>query len=158
MLIYPEGAWNLSENLLVNPIYMGTASMALKTGAEIVPMATEQCGNDFYVNIGENIDSREWKADQIPQLTEYIRDQMATLMWEILEQIGVQAYSTITDELRDKWIESIFSRADYDYSYTPQDVYETQYRTKEQIEQEEAFAFVHKLIPSKENAFLFRKV
>lgn len=154
LLIYPEGVWNISENLLVNPIYMGTASMAQKSGADIIPMAIEQYGNTFYVNIGENIDSREWNKTQIPALTEYLRNQMATLKWEILEQNGVKAYDTVTEKLRYKWVDSIFARADY--SYTVQDVYETQYRTKEQIEQEEAFAFVHKLIPSRDNAFLLK--
>lgn len=81
---------------------------------------------------------------------------MATLKWEILEYHGVQSYESVTEKLRNNWVHDIFARADY--SYTVQDVYETQYRTKEQIEQEEAFAFVHKLIPSKANGFLFRGV
>ena len=129
--------------------------MALKSGADIIPMAIEQYGNTFYVNIGENIDRSLWRDEHIPELTEYLRDMLATLKWEILEYVGVQPYESVTEEVRNHWIESIFARADY--SYTVQDVYETQYRTKEQIEQEEAFDFYNTLIPTRKNAFLFRR-
>ena len=61
----------------------------------------------------------------------------------------------MTEELRSNWIESIFARKDY--SYTVQDVYETQYRTKEQIEQEEVFDFYNTMTPTRKNAFLFRR-
>lgn len=40
--------------------------MALKSGADIIPMTIEQYGNTFYVNIGENIDSSLWRDEQIP--------------------------------------------------------------------------------------------
>lgn len=57
-------------------MYMGTASLALKSGADIIPMAIEQYENVFYVNIGENIDSSPWRDEQIPNLTEYLREQI----------------------------------------------------------------------------------
>lgn len=108
---------------------MGTASMALKTGADIIPMAVEQYGKRFIVSIGENIDSTLWEKEKISELSEYLRDQMATLKWEIIEHNGFQPYESITDELRNNWIDSIFSRANY--SYTVQDVYETQYGSRD---------------------------
>lgn len=156
LLIYPEGAWNLSENLLVDTIYMGTASMALKTGADIIPVALEEYDKKFYMNIGENIDSRKWNPEQIPQLTEHLRNRLAELKWEILEQNGVQRRDTVAKEFKDNWVESIFAKTDY--SYSAQDVYETRCRSREEIEQEEAHAYIDRLIPSKNNAFLFRRL
>lgn len=35
LIIYPEGAWNLTENLPVMPLYAGTAEMALETGLKL---------------------------------------------------------------------------------------------------------------------------
>lgn len=40
LLIYPEGAWNITENEIVMPLYAGTAEMAIKSGAE----AFRKCG------------------------------------------------------------------------------------------------------------------
>jgi hypothetical protein len=37
--------------------------MALETGADIVPIAIEQYGKEFYVNIGENISSKDCGSD-----------------------------------------------------------------------------------------------
>ena len=39
LLIFPEGAWNVLENPPVMPLYTGTAEMALRSGAEIIPLA-----------------------------------------------------------------------------------------------------------------------
>lgn len=54
-MIFPEGAWNVTENLPVMPLFAGAAEMGILTGAEIVPIAFEKYGKDFYVNIGKNI-------------------------------------------------------------------------------------------------------
>lgn len=55
LLIYPEGIWNLSANLLSLPLFPGIINIAIETGCEIIPVAVEQYGREFYVNIGENI-------------------------------------------------------------------------------------------------------
>lgn len=49
----PEGACNITPNLPVMKLYDGTASMALETGADIIPIRIEQYDNDFFVCIGE---------------------------------------------------------------------------------------------------------
>lgn len=54
LLIYPEGAWNVSPNLVVMKTFTGTVRLAQETGAEIVPIAVEQYGHVFYFNIGES--------------------------------------------------------------------------------------------------------
>lgn len=51
--IFPEGAWNVTENEVVMKLYSGTAEMAIRTGADIVPIAIEQRGRTFCVNIGK---------------------------------------------------------------------------------------------------------
>ena len=55
LLIYPEGAWNVSPNVVVMKTFPGTVRMAKETGCEIVPIAVEQYNKSFYFNIGKNI-------------------------------------------------------------------------------------------------------
>ena len=55
LLIYPEGAWNITENLPVMKLYTGTIKMAMETNAEIIPIAIEQYDDTFYVYDGVEI-------------------------------------------------------------------------------------------------------
>lgn len=86
LLIFPEGAWNFSDHLPVMRIYNGAARMALHTKAVIVPIAIEVYGKTWYISIGQNIDAASLGMTDENTLTEYIRDQLATLKWEIWEQ------------------------------------------------------------------------
>lgn len=52
LLIFPEGAWNITPNLLVMDLYKEAVLMARETGADIIPVAIEQYDNDFFVSIG----------------------------------------------------------------------------------------------------------
>lgn len=47
MMIFPEGAWNVTDNLPVMKLFGGTVSMALLSGAVIIPIAIEQYSKDF---------------------------------------------------------------------------------------------------------------
>lgn len=92
LLIYPEGVWNITSDLLCLPLFPGIIKMAHETGCDIVPVAIEQYGNDFIVNIGSNyrigIDSHEMiKDEEIEQKKEELRDILATLKWQIMETI-----------------------------------------------------------------------
>ena len=42
ILIWPEGAWNITENEVVMKLYTGTVEMAIRSGADIIPIAIEQ--------------------------------------------------------------------------------------------------------------------
>ena len=42
LLIYPEGAWNVTPNQVVMKIFTGTVRMAMETGADIIPIGVEQ--------------------------------------------------------------------------------------------------------------------
>ena len=79
LCIYPEGAWNITENQPVMQLFNGTAEMAIRAGAEIVPIAVEQYGKEYYVNLGKNIDSSKWQLEQKQELTDLLRDKLAAL-------------------------------------------------------------------------------
>lgn len=86
VLVFPEGAWNFSDELPVRHIYNGAARIALHANAKIVPIAIELYGKKWYVNVGKNIDPVSLVLTDEVSLTEYLRNQLATLKWEIWEQ------------------------------------------------------------------------
>ena len=126
LLIFPEGAWNLSPNLPVMGLFPGTVKMALETGAEIVPMAIEQYQNKFYVNIGSNIKVTDRGATSIQYYNEKLRDTLATLKWEIWEYQGIQKREECPTQ--EEFVQEIMNRSDYVYKV--EDVYETMYHDK----------------------------
>lgn len=79
---------------------------------------------------------------------------MAELKLEILEYNGVVARDSLDKDLKRNWVDSIFARADF--SYTVEDIYETQ-MPEDFDKPEEVFAFLDKLQPKRENAFLLRR-
>ena len=87
-MIYPEGARNGSENLPVRPLFSGTAKMAMETDTPIVPVAIEQYGKKFVINFGNELCPADFQS--AADLTQTLRDALATLKWDIWENEGVQ--------------------------------------------------------------------
>ena len=85
LLIYPEGAWNVSPNELVMKTFVGTVRMARETGVQIVPIAVEQYGKNFYFNIGKNYGIAKNSNKTEKELNNELRDKLVTLKWHILE-------------------------------------------------------------------------
>jgi len=137
LLIYPEGAWNITENLPVMGLYKGAVKMAAETGADIVPVAIEQYDNLFYVNIGENIKYNQATSHDLEYMNQLLRDKMATLKWEIWEYYGLCSRAFITEEFRRNFQQNIVDRCEYDF--TIQDVYDTMYHDPNVTSPEEVF-------------------
>lgn len=111
MMIFPEGTWNLSENAIVKDLHMGAVDIALERSAIILPIAVEQYGRRFVVNIGkaftpemvkgkftkktygdlsENNNQEHLLKKQIKlAANRELRDRLATLKWEIWEKEGI---------------------------------------------------------------------
>lgn len=158
LLIFPEGAWNVTESLPVMPLYTGTAEMALRSGAEIVPLAIERYCKNYTINIGQNISVSDLQLEQKQQLTDELRDAIATLKWEIWEQLPQTKRNEIPPDYRAQELQELQELQEQMHGvYTMEDIEITRYHTKAEIEQKEVEAFLDRLIPCKENAFLFRK-
>lgn len=121
LLIYPEGAWNITENQVVMPLFPGTAEIAIRTGAEIIPVATEQYGKHYYVNIGENIRTEGFDLSQKQKLTDELRDALCTLKWEIWEKYGVESRKNIPSDYLKIFLAEFESQMDEVYSL--EDIY-----------------------------------
>lgn len=153
LLIFPEGAWNVQENPPVMPLYTGTAEMALRSGAEIIPLAIEQYGWDFVINIGQNL--RPEGHDK-QTLTAALRDAMATLRWEIWAQKPVTARRSLPADCAAQYRQGFEAQFQND-CYSLNDIEMTRYHTRAEREQQDAFAHLNALIPRRENAFLLDK-
>lgn len=116
LLIYPEGAWNLTPNLPVMKLFSGVSRMANETHADIIPVAIEQFDNQFYVNIGKNIEYDPEKSGNIEQVNEKLRDEMASLKWKIWEKNESVPRSSIKEGYEEEFLKTIVDRCDYDFS------------------------------------------
>lgn len=82
VIVYPEGAWNNTENLLVQPLFASPWVLAQRTGCKVVPVAMyqEYKGKDIWYRAGEPMDLASMeKKDALDKL----RDSMATLIYEM---------------------------------------------------------------------------
>jgi 1-acyl-sn-glycerol-3-phosphate acyltransferase len=152
LMIYPEGARNGTENLPVMELFRGTAKMAIETNTKVVPVGIEQYDNRFVINFGNELLPTDFCS--ATELTQKLRDDLATLKWEIWEREGVQARKSLPPNYRTTFRKQFESRiAPYD---TLETVEKTRYHLHNVPAPEEAFGFMVKLNPCKANAFLFR--
>ncbi len=155
LMIFPEGAWNISVNQPVMGLFCGTADIAIQSKAQIVPVALECYGKQMYVAIGENIKvAGVW--DDKYKLTSHIRDTLATLKWRIFESVDIWNRKDIPENYRKIFIDSIIND-NKDTSYTEQDVIHTMFNDKNVISYECVFSHLDNIKPTMETAFLFNK-
>lgn len=101
--INPEGAWCILANKAVMPLYDGTVITAMESGVPIIPVAIAFYGRRWYVSYGKeitiepftevakrlNIKEQDFelaKKQYIKEQTYNLRDQMATLKWELMRE------------------------------------------------------------------------
>ena len=84
MLIYPEAIWNLTENLPMMKIFPGAVQAAKECKVPIIPIAIEQRGKHFLLNVGNELDFADTEEGVAVQT---LRDTLATLKWEIWEHL-----------------------------------------------------------------------
>ncbi len=85
VLLFPEGAWNNSENTLVCPLFAGPYLVAERTGAKIVPVCAfcEADGDTIYFNASEPIDICGRTKEET---LEILRDALAVMMFSSIER------------------------------------------------------------------------
>ena len=73
LMYFPEGTWNISPNLPVLPCYWGIVQIAQLSNSIIVPIAAEQYGKHFKINIGKNFDMQSFGLEVDEKLEQLIR-------------------------------------------------------------------------------------
>lgn len=107
-------------------LFTGAVEMAICGQADIVPIAMEQYGNTYYVNIGRNIDYATVPLEKKREKTDELREILCTLRWEIWEQAGVSKRANLPDNYGDTLLENIMSQSPSDY--TVEDIARTRYQ------------------------------
>lgn len=153
LMIFPEGARNGSENLPVMPLFSGTAKMAMETGTPIIPVAIEQYAKKFVIKFGSELYPEDFQNSN--ELTQTLRDSMATLKWDIWENERLQSRASLPKDYAQQF-RTLFEQKIHPYD-TPETIERSRFHTKEEIKQQDFMTYLDKLIPCKENAFLFRK-
>lgn len=155
ILIFPEGAWNITENQLVMKLFDGAVDMARQTGAEIIPIGIEKYDNSYFVNIGTNISIDKDNHLTNKELSNDLRDVLATLKWEIMEKFPATARDEISYDYGKKFLDDIMSETEG--GYTVEEIIRTSYKDKSIVLPEEAFAFLNDLNINDNNSFLFNR-
>lgn len=156
ILICPEGSWNITENKPVMQMFTGAVEMAIESGADIIPVAIEQYGNTFYVNMGENISTEHMTMDKKREHTADLRDIMSTLKWEIWEEYGRTNRAELPANASEQWMQYIQEMCDA-VDFPMEEVIRTMYIDKNDVTMQEVRDIINNLIPSKANAFLYNK-
>lgn len=99
IMIFPEAAWNFSENEMIYDIAFGAVDIAMATDSVIVPISLEQYGKRFVINIGKNYVPANKEGS-----TRELRDIMATLKYEIWEREGMTHRSDIPYDYWEKFL------------------------------------------------------
>ena len=89
------------------------------------------------------------------ELTQELRNAMAALKWEIWEKEGIQSRDSLPENIREQF-HSEFERRIHPWD-TLETVERTRFHTPADIAQKEVESHLDRLIPRRENAFLFRK-
>lgn len=156
LLLFPEGIQNISVNALVGHLYAGAVDLAITCGAEIIPIAIGRDEEKYYFILGKNISYDSCDYSDRFRLTNELRDCMASLKWEIIEQLPQLRRDELSETAYDDFIKSIIT-LNAEYTLTVEDIKAEAFHPKDLTEPTEAFGFMKKLLPEKENAFLFKK-
>ena len=160
ILIFPEGSHNYDLNRLIKPLYDGPVNLALKTGKKIVPVALvkDYENNVAYLDVGNPIDVRnldlniqdyypgkeESEKYRIKSMSSYVRDQMATAVYHMMERHLVpmkrNEYGDIGQYFVDFYVADTFRKLNWKH-----DVFEAEYLTKKTDEEREYEAVVRSL-------------
>ena len=84
ILIFPEGIWNLTENLPMMKLFPGAVQAAKECNVPIVPIAIEQRGKHFLLNVGKEMSFADIEENVALQT---LRDTLASLKWGIWEHL-----------------------------------------------------------------------
>jgi hypothetical protein len=165
LMYFIEGTWNIKPNLPMLPCYWGIVDIANESNAIIVPVAAEQYGKKFKINIGKNFDMRYYQsysdnpfiasAEKSRAIGD-LRDTLATLKWEIWETEPMMKRDELTGTEWDEYVAERFKEWPY---FNEEYIEGLIYKPKGVTDPEEVYEPVKKLslTPKKENAFLLNK-
>lgn len=126
VIVFAEGAWNNTENLLVQPLFASPWILSQRTGCKVVPIAMyqEYKKKDIWYHAGEPMDLVGMKKrDALNKL----RDAMATLTWNLIvkhstvlkrEDLGLEPRLDYIDMRMQEYLLTKWTRDDWELEVT----------------------------------------
>lgn len=105
VLIYPEGIWNLTENLPMLKLFPGAVQAAQECHVPIVPIAIEQIGKHFVINAGKELN---FEGIEEIKAVEILRNTLASLKWEIWEHLPLVKRADIPLDYYENFLQERF--------------------------------------------------
>lgn len=152
ILWFPEATWNLTDNLLMLPMRWGIIDVARQADAQIIPMALDYDREKMVCRVQFGKPLTDDALLDKPSAIRDLRDALATMRWDFWERNSTFHRKDLDmDVERKKLFYSVEEYPPIDWDYESSCIYHPY------TEQKNVFAHLDKLIPCKENAFLFRK-
>ncbi len=83
ILIYPEGAWNVTPRI-TQRLFPGAAKMAVNGNGVIVPIGIVRDNKKYTVNIGSEMDVSGATNSDVKDITKELQEKMNSLLGEII--------------------------------------------------------------------------
>lgn len=154
VLIFPEGGFNNTENLLCQKLFASPYILSKETGAQVVPIAPfyEFGTEKIYMNVGEPLDLTIFREKK--EALGILRDVLSTLMFENIEkhatpikrgELGKDPRMDFMKERCQEYLKTVWTR----------DVWEeelTRYLDSDDLEMLSVLESMDKIIITKDNA------
>ena len=160
VLVFAEGGFNNTENLLCQRLFASPYILARSTGVEVVPVAPfyEFGSKDIFMNVGDPIDLARFE-DKNAAL-ETLRDALATLIYENIENHASRLKrEQLGENVRLEYMEQ--RRQEYLKNKWHTDVWEeelTIYRSPEERESQAVAQSMDNIIVTKRNAYIMAPI
>ena len=156
IIIFPEGTWNKSPNLLMNKLFPGVYDIAEATSAPVVPIATMRVGKNVHGIMAEAFDITAYNRKEGIAI---LRDKLATLRWELMDKYAHACRADLPHgEEAVRYWQAHINRLMAEVKHYDYDVeLHTKYVDKAITDPKDAFSQLQSLTPSHQNAFLFNK-
>lgn len=159
VIMFPEGGWNNTENLLCQRLFAGPYVLSQLTGKKVVALSTfsDPESDTIHIMASDPIDMTNMSKEEALEL---LRDTMATMMYEEIEK-----YSTPYE--RSKYYEDIHMqhmesrRKEYLKEKWTRDVWDeelTVYKPKDITTAEEVRASLDNVHIDEKNAYIFAPI
>ena len=119
VMLFPEGGFNNTENILINRPFAGAYLLAKHTGAKVVPIAPfyEYGSDTIYMNYGEPMNLSMYDTKQ--EAIQVLADVLSTMVWANIENHSTRftranltgdIHMTFMEERRQEYLKSSWTR------------------------------------------------
>ena len=159
VIMFPEGGWNNTENLLCQRLFAGPYVLSQLTGKKVVALSTfsDPESDTIHIMASDPIDMTNMSKEEALEL---LRDTMATMMFEQIEKYSIPyERSKYYEDIHMQHMES--RRKEYLKEKWTRDVWDeelTVYKPKHITTAEEVRASLDNVYVDKDNAYILAPI